>query len=99
MEPIQRFTSSVTSNNLWMYVLSLAKDREVQDGEVTRLIFEKFGFLPNAMMIKTVLFRLKGDGYASREKLKGLKAYKATEKGVKELDKAKDTFQNLLQKL
>ena len=99
MEPIKRFNSSVTESNLWIYILSLAKEEEVQEKEVARLIFEKFGFLPNSLMLQTVIFRLKKDGYASKEKFKGEKAYKITEKGLKELDKVKDICQALLQKI
>jgi DNA-binding PadR family transcriptional regulator len=99
MEPIKRFNSSVTESNLWIYVLSLAKEEEIQEKEVTRLIFEKFGFLPSSLMIQTVIFRLKKDGYASKEKFKSEKAYKTTEKGLKELDKVKDICQALLQKI
>jgi DNA-binding PadR family transcriptional regulator len=99
MEPIQRFNSSIQEGNLWIYVLSLAKEQEVQKKDIAGLIFEKFGFLPNNLMVRTVLFRLENDGYASREKLKGEKAYKITEKGLKELEKAKTACQDLLQKI
>lgn len=99
MEPIKRFISSVTEGNLWTYILSLAKEQEVQETEVSRLVFEKFGFLPNDFMVKGVLFRLKNEGYVSREKLASKKAYKITEKGKKELDAMKDFASNLIQKL
>jgi DNA-binding PadR family transcriptional regulator len=99
MEPIQRFISSIEEGNLWLYVLSLAKEQEIQKKDIARLIFEKFGFLPNNLMVRTVIFRLENDGYASRERLKGEKAYKATEKGLKELEKAKSACQDLMQKL
>jgi len=99
MEPIKRFTNSVSEGNLWIYVLSLAKEVEIQEETISRLIFEKFGFLPNELMIKTVLFRLKKDGYVSKEKLAGKKSYKTTEKGLKELDSMKSYCSNLIQKL
>lgn len=99
MEPIKRFTNSVSEGNLWIYVLSLAKEVEIQEETISRLIFEKFGFLPNSLMITSVLFRLKKDGYISKEKLAGKKAYKTTEKGFKELDSMKSFCSNLIQKL
>lgn len=99
MEPNKRFISSVTDGNLWIYILSLAKDGEVQNREVSRMIFEKFGFLPNDLMVRTVLFRLRNDGYASKEKLRGEKAYKITDKGRKELEAMKNYSANLIQKL
>jgi DNA-binding PadR family transcriptional regulator len=99
MEPIKRFTSLVTEGNIWIYIISLAKEEEVKESEVTRLIFEKFGFLPNEFLVKTILYRLRKDGYISKEKLKGERAYKATEKGLKELDQMKYFCSNLIQKL
>jgi DNA-binding PadR family transcriptional regulator len=99
MEPIKRYINSVTEGNLWTYVLSLGKENEVQESEVSRMIFEKFGFLPNDLIVKSVLFRLKGDGYVSKEKLAGKKAYKITEKGKNELEKMKSFSADLIQKL
>ncbi|HOS87939.1 MAG TPA: hypothetical protein PL093_00095 [Candidatus Pacearchaeota archaeon] len=99
MEPIQRFQNAVKENNLWIYILSLGKEREVQDKEVSKLIFEKFGFLPNNILVNRVLFRLKNDGYLNREKLKGEKAYKTTEKGLRQLEQMKNICQDLLQKI
>ncbi|MFA5368553.1 MAG: hypothetical protein WC303_00915 [Candidatus Paceibacterota bacterium] len=99
MQPITRLISSITDGNLWTYILSLGKEIEIQDKEVAKLVFEKFGFLPNNLMIMTVLFRLRKDGYISKEKFKGERAYKATEKGLKELEEAKTVYQNFLQKI
>ncbi|MFA5207947.1 MAG: hypothetical protein WC428_04765 [Candidatus Paceibacterota bacterium] len=99
MEPIKRFINSVTEGNLWVYILSLGKENEVQEEVVSRVIFEKFGFLPNELMVKSVLFRLKNEGYVSREKLAGKKAYKITEKGKKELEAMKSYSSDLIQKL
>ncbi|MFA5755006.1 MAG: hypothetical protein WC909_01410 [Candidatus Paceibacterota bacterium] len=99
MEPIKRFANSVTEGNIWIYVLSLAKEVEIKEEDVSRIMFEKFGFLPNSLMIKSVLFRLKKDGYASKEKLAGKKSYKTTEKGIKELGRMREKCQDLLQKI
>jgi DNA-binding PadR family transcriptional regulator len=99
MEPIKRFIDSVTNGNLWTYILSLGKENEIPEKEVSKLIFEKFGFLPNEFMVKNVLFRLKKDGYASKERFQSQNAYKITEKGLKELEAMKNYSANLIQKL
>jgi DNA-binding PadR family transcriptional regulator len=99
MEPIKRFNNSITEGNLWIYVLALAKEVEIKEEDVNRLIFEKFGFLPNTLMIKTVLFRLRKDDYITKEKLAGKKAYKTSEKGIDELGKMREKCQDLLQKI
>lgn len=99
MEPLNRFISTVTEGNLWVYVLSLGTEREIQDREVSGTIFEKFGFLPNELLIKTVLFRLRSQGYIKNERFKGEKAYSTTEKGREELRRMKKFCEELLQKL
>jgi len=99
MEPFNRFISTITEGNLWTYVLSLGMEREIQDREVSGAIFEKFGFLPNDLLIKTVLFRLRSQGYIKNEKYKGEKAFTTTDKGKEELRKMKKFCEELLQKL
>jgi DNA-binding PadR family transcriptional regulator len=99
MEPINRFIETTTRGNLWIYVLSLGIEREVQDKEVSGLIFDKFGFLPSELLIKTILFRLKSQGYIKIEKYKGEKAFSTTDKGKEELRKMKKFSEDLLQKL
>ncbi len=89
----------MTEGNLWTYILSVAKEGEVQNREVSKMIFERFGFLPNDLMVRSVMFRLRNDGYISKEKLKGERAYRITEKGKKELGAMKSFCQDLLQKI
>jgi hypothetical protein len=53
MEPFERFKKLNTEGNLWIYVLSLGKE-VICDDEVGKLIFEKFGFLPGNILLKSV---------------------------------------------
>lgn len=99
MEPFQRFKNLNTDGNLWIYVLALGKDGEVQDGDVARLVFEKYGFLPGNLLVKSVLFRLRGQGYIKTDKLKGKRSYITTAKGAKELEKMIGFYKDLLQKI
>ena len=98
MQPFERFKKLNTEENLWFYVLSLGKEVTC-DEDVRRLIFEKFEFLPSDLILKTVLFRLRRKNYISSEKYKGKRAYKTTEKGIAELEKTRDFYQELLQKI
>jgi DNA-binding PadR family transcriptional regulator len=50
-------------------------------------------------MVKTVLFRLKNDGYISKEKFAGEKAYKTTPKGIEELKKMKSIVDETMEKI
>ncbi len=99
MQPFERFKKLNTEGNLWFYILNLGKEEPVCDQEVRRLIFEKFGFLPGNLLLKTVLYRLRRDEYIKTEKFKGKKAFLTTEKGKEELEKMKQFTQDLLQKI
>jgi DNA-binding PadR family transcriptional regulator len=99
MEPFERLKKLNTEGNLWVYILSLGKQREIPNEEVERLVFEKFGFLPGKLLTARVLYRLLNQGYIQREKYKGKTAYKTTKKGLKELEKMKEFFEELLKKV
>jgi hypothetical protein len=98
MEPFERFKKLNTEGNLWIYILSLGKEVTRED-DVGKLIFEKFNFLPGAILTKSVLFRLKRKGYIRSEKYKGKRAFIRTEKEEKELEKMKEFCKELLQKI
>lgn len=98
MLPFQRFKKLNTEGNLWVYVLSLGKE-VVCDEDLRRLIFEKFGFLPENLLLKSILYRLKRQGYIKTERYKGKRAYKTTEEGLRELEKMRSFCQELLQKI
>jgi len=97
MEPFERFKNLNTEGNLWIYILTLGKEREICDEEVRKLIFEKFGFLPGNLLIKSVLYRLRRQEYIKTEKYQGKRAYKTTGKGIAELEKMKKFCQRLLE--
>ncbi len=99
MKPFERFKKSNTDNNLWIYILSLAKNKEVPNNEVRKLVFEKFEFLPGTILTPRVLYRLEREGYIKRERFQGKRAYKTTGKGMAELDKMKLFCKELLDKI
>ncbi len=99
MEPFERFKKSNTENNLWIYILTLGKEREITNEEIRSLIFGKFGFLPGKLLTKRVLYRLRSQGYIKKERFKGKSAFSTTKKGIRELEKMKSFSQELLEKL
>jgi len=99
MKPIERFKKTNTEDNLWMYLLSLAKDREVISADASRLVFEQFGFLPGRILAATVLFRLQRQGFVSAEKYQGKKAFKTTKAGLEQLGLMKQFSQVLIDKI
>jgi len=99
MQPFERFKKSNTENNLWIYILSLGREREIPNSEVRKFVFEKFGFLPGKLLVSSVLYRLKRQGYVQKEKYKGKPAFSTTKKGIAELEKMKKFSQELLEKI
>ena len=99
MQPFERFKNFNTEGNLWIYILTLGKEKEICDEEVRKLIFEKFGFLPSNLLIKSVLYRLRRQGYIKTEKYQGKRAFRTTKEGIVELEKMKKFCQELLDKV
>ena len=99
MTPFERFKKLNTEGNLWVYILLLAREEEVTIQDISRLIFEKFGFLPGDLFLRGVLFRLRNKGYVSSERFKGKSAYKTTKKGLEELEKVKSFCKELVEKI
>ena len=99
MIPFERFKKLNTEGNLWVYILLLAREEEVTIQDISRLTFERFGFLPGELFLRGVLFRLRNKGYISSERFKGKSAYKTTKKGLEELEKVKSFCKELAEKI
>ena len=99
MLPYERFKRFNTEGNLWIYVLALGREDVVCEEDIGKLIFEKFGFLPGAILLKTVLYRLKRKGYIKSERYKGKRSYRTTEERRKELEKTAKFCRELIEKI
>jgi DNA-binding PadR family transcriptional regulator len=91
----RRLTRKITIENLWIYVLSLLRDRPLYGYEVRDRIFERFGFRPGRITCYVVLYKLEKENLISSRRVDGKskgaprKYYFITEKGLKEVEKAK----------
>jgi len=99
MLPIERLRKSNTIDNLWIYILSLLKKREIYAWEIPSLIEKEFDFRPGRITPYRVLYRLEKDGFVKSKIRQRRRVYQITEKGNKELNKAKKFYQNLLNEL
>ncbi|MGB9598667.1 MAG: hypothetical protein ACPLZH_02380 [Minisyncoccales bacterium] len=99
MKLFERAKKFITQENLWIYLLTLGKEREIQEEKVREMIFERFGFLPPLLLTKRVIFFLKKDGYLKKEKYLGKNAFLTTEKGKKELEKLNKFLREILEKM
>jgi DNA-binding PadR family transcriptional regulator len=96
MLPIERLKKSNTKENLWIYILSLLKERELYGWEIPTLIEKKFNFKPGRITPYRVLYRLENQKFVKSELKERRRIYKITEKGKKELDLAKNFYKEIL---
>ena len=92
--PSQRFEASLTNDNLWIYILTLLRKRELYAYELNAKIKKEFRFSPGNVTAYIVLQRLKGEGYvkatSKRQENGPVRHYcTATARGLAELRKAK----------
>jgi len=99
MKPFQRLKNYNTSGNLWIYILSLLKEKQVHAWLIQSLIEENFGFKPGRITAYRVLYRLEKEGFVKSQTQKRRRIYKITKKGEKELERAKKFYKELLNKL
>ncbi|MBU0530487.1 MAG: PadR family transcriptional regulator [Candidatus Aenigmatarchaeota archaeon] len=98
--PSQRFEKSLTRDNLWIYILTLLKKREMYPYEIRDNIKKSFGFSPGNMTAYIVLRKLRSGGYVKvikKDQGRGPERtfYKITTKGAAELKKASSVYKSL----
>lgn len=99
-KPIKRLKKLLTSGNLWLYILSLIKQKgKIYAYELDKEIEKEFFFKPNKVMIYIVLYKIENEGLIESEYKERRKYYKLTKKGTETLELAKEYFQILSNKL
>lgn len=96
MLPIERFLKSNTIENLWIYILSLLKKRKIYAWEIPAMVEQEFGFKPGKITPYRVLYRLEKEGFVESKVEERRRIYEITEKGKKELEKAKKFYTIIL---
>lgn len=99
MLPRERLQKSNTKENLWIYILSLLKGSQLYGWEIPKLVEKKFNFKPGKITPYRVLYRLEGQGFVKSKIEERRRVYKITEKGKKELELAKNFYQQILKKI
>lgn len=98
-EPIERLREKVLKENLWLFILRLLRDGEVYAYELRKRIQEEFGFLAGKVTSYKVLYLLEKGGYVEAHKEGRRIYYKATSKGLTQLDKAEKFLQEVSQSI
>ena len=99
MLPLERLQKLNTKENLWIYILSLLKEKESYGWEIRSQIDKKFHFKPGLITPYRVLYRLEKDGFVKSKIKERRRIYQITEKGKKELEKAKNFYRQILTKI
>jgi DNA-binding PadR family transcriptional regulator len=99
-KPIKRLKKLLTSGNLWLYILSLAKRKgRIYAYELDDEIEKEFFFKPNKVMVYVVLYKIEAEGLIESEFQERRKYYRITKKGEKTLKLAREYFNILSDKL
>jgi DNA-binding PadR family transcriptional regulator len=99
MLPIERLQKSNTKENLWIYILSLLKQRKIYGWEIPKIIEKEFNFKPGRITPYRVLYRLEKTGFVKSKMKDRRRIYQITQKGKEELEKAKNFYQQILKKI
>lgn len=102
--PTQRLEKSLTKDNLWLYILTLLKKKDLYPYEVREKIKEEFGFQPGRVTAYIVMKKLEKGGYVqkSKKEKKGgpeRKYYSITEKGRKELERGEGKIEKWIKRV
>ena len=96
MLPIERLQKSNTKENLWLYILSLLKEGKLYAWKIPAIIGKRFNFKPGRITPYRVLYRLEKEGFVKSKMEERRRIYQITEKGKKELEKAKKFYKTIL---
>ncbi len=90
--PLRRLKDKLTKENLWLYVLSILRERPAYPYEISDLIEERFGWRPARVTAYIVMRSLKSKGYVKMSRRKGKETgkmrdyYEITDSGRRLLD-------------
>lgn len=103
--PMERLKEKLTKEVLWIYILSLLRERPMYAYELKNKIRERFGFEPATVSSYVVLYKLEKGGYVSAEWQESetgkpsRKYYKLTEDGKKLLEEGIKFIENMSKNL
>jgi len=88
-KPLKRLKRSLTIDNLWLYILSLLKKKEMHAYVILAEMEKRYGWKPGLVTPYVVLYKLEEEGYIVGYDKERRRYYKITEKGRKALSTGK----------
>jgi len=101
-KPLKRLEKKITIENMWIYILSLLKERPMYAYEIRKKTKERFGFNAGQVTAYVVLYKLEKSSYVEaewKEKVRQRKYYRITESGEKLLNDGIKLLENLMGKI
>lgn len=97
--PFSRLKELNTKDCLWIYILKILSEKTTHAYTIRKEIDERFGFKPGIMTAYKVLYLLHKKGFVKKSVQGRKKIYTITDKGKKELKKARDFYKNIVKVL
>ena len=92
---MERLKEKVLKENLWMFLFRLLEEKDEYAYELRKAVRKEFGFWAGKVTGYKVLYLLEKDGYV-KSYMKGRRRYyRLTEKGLKQLKKAKNFLEKV----
>ncbi len=98
-KPMQRLERLNTKECLWPYILKILSEKPSHAYTLRKKIKKQFGFMPGTMTAYSTLYSLFLNGFVSKEIQGRRKIYKITQKGKRELKKAREFYKKIYNKL
>lgn len=98
-KPMDRLYNSLTISNLWLSVLSLAKQKPIYAYTLPQIIEKEFGFKPSRLLVYLVLYKLESDKYLTSKEESKRKYYSITDSGISLLKEAKNLFKQRIKEI
>lgn len=98
-EPVERLKDKILKENLWVFLFKLLAQNDEYAYELRKKVNSEFGFWSGRVTGYRVLYLLEKDKYVISHVEGRRKYYKLTDKGAKQLLKAKDFMGKILASL
>jgi PadR family transcriptional regulator, regulatory protein PadR len=95
MDALDKLRKSTTTDNVWMYILSVLQKESIHAYALHKEIEKKFKWAPELITSYVVLYRIEKEGLIKSEKKGRIKVYSITPKGTKTLKEAKKHLKNI----
>lgn len=96
---LKRLKEKTTKDILWIYILSLLKEKDMYAYEIRDEIYKKFGFKPARITSYVVLYRLEKEGYVKSYWKEDRKYYSINSRGKELLNEGIQYLKEIIEKI